>query len=190
MNKGTIGALVILAVVLVGGFAAFYYFGKGKQTTHPDYMQATYLIEGKQVTLEKLPEPGTSVPDPYGEHTYFFGNTLKTDLNGDGVPDLAFIVVWKGGGTGSFFYVVGAVQQADGGYVGSDGYPLGDRIAPQTINESQNPAQKNVIVVNYADRALGDPMTARPSFGKSVYLKLDSNSRWGIVEPNFSGESR
>lgn len=33
-------------------------------------------------------------------------------------------------------------------------------------------------------------MTARPSVGKSVYLKLDANMRWGIVEPDFEGESR
>ena len=34
-------------------------------------------------------------------------------------------------------------------------------------------------------------MTEQPSVGKSVYLKLDSATmQWGIVEPDFEGESR
>jgi hypothetical protein len=56
---------------------------------------------------------------------------------------------------------------------------------------SQNPVQKNVVVFNYAERKPGEPMTASPSVGKSVYLKLDPVSmRWGIVVPDFEGESR
>ena len=75
--------------------------------------------------------------------------------------------------------------------MGSDGYLLGDRIAPQTIEVSPNPRHKDVIVVNYADRAPGEPMSSQPSIGKSAYLKLDIESMmWGIVEPDFEGESR
>jgi len=34
-------------------------------------------------------------------------------------------------------------------------------------------------------------MTAQPSIGKSVYLKLDPDSlQWGIVMPDFEGEAR
>jgi hypothetical protein len=94
------------------------------------------------------------------------------------------------GGSGTFFYAVGAII-TDDGYVGTDGYLLGDRIAPQTINPSPNPRHKDVVVVNYADRAPGEPMSAQPSVGKSAYLKLDSSRmQWGIVEPDFEGESR
>lgn len=154
---------------------------------HPsatDYKSTTFLIEGHEVRLINGTAAGGEVM------TRYFGDDLKTDLNGDGIPDLAFLLTQSGGGSGTFYYVVGAVQQADGTYLGSDGYFLGDRIAPQNINVSQNPRQKNVIVVNYADRAPGEPMTAQPTVGKSVYLKLDSHLRWGIVEPNFEGEAR
>src|SRR3989344_1371511 len=73
----------------------------------------------------------------------------------------------------------------------AEGYYLGDRIAPQNINLSPNPRHKSVVVVNYADRLPGEPMTAQPSLGQSAYLKLDSESMmWGIVEPDFEGESR
>ena len=75
--------------------------------------------------------------------------------------------------------------------MGSDGYLLGDRVAPQSSNVSQNPSHKYVVVFNYAERAPGEPMTTRPSIGKSAYLKLDPTTmQWGIVEPNFEGESR
>jgi hypothetical protein len=86
--------------------------------------------------------------------------------------------------------VVAALNK-ESGFVGSDGYLLGDRIAPQTTEASQNPKHKNVIVVNYADRAQGEPMTARPSVGKSAYLKLDvPRMQWAIVVADFEGESR
>lgn len=175
MHKVLIGILVI--GVLVGGFFAFnaYIYHKKQGDAASYYKNVEFSIEGKRVKL--------------GDDTRYFGNDLKTDLNGDGIPDIAFVVTQQPGGSGTFYYVVGAVQQADGTYVGSDGYLLGDRIAPQTIDESRNPRHLHVIVANYADRAPSEPMAAQPSIGKSVYLKLDPASiRWGIVEPDFEGE--
>ncbi len=141
-----------------------------------DYMHATYMIEGQPVTL--------------GGNTKYFGNELQTDLDGDGRQDTAFIVTQNNGGSGTFFYAVAALNTKDG-YIGSDGYLLGDRIAPQNTTLSQNPKQVGVVVFNYADRAPTEPMSTKPSIGKSVYLKLDRETmRWGIAMPNFEGESR
>lgn len=162
---------------IAGFFALNAYLYKEKQGPDvTDYKNATFEIEGEQIKL--------------GGNVRYFGNDLTTDLNGDGTPDTVFIVVSEPGGSGTFFYAVAALQQEDGNYVGSDGYFLGDRIAPQTTNLSQNPGHENVIVINYADRALGEPMSTQPSIGKSVYLKLDQNMRWAIVEPDFEGEAR
>ncbi len=134
----------------------------------------TYSIEGERVKI--------------AGGTRYFGNELKTDLNGDGREDVVFLITQSLGGTGTFFYVVAAIN-TEQGYIGSDGYLLGDRVAPQTTELSQNPRHKNVIVVNYAARADNEPMTAEPSIGKSAYLKLDSATmQWGVVEPNFEGE--
>jgi hypothetical protein len=83
-----------------------------------------------------------------------------------------------------------AALNTEDGYVGSDGYLLGDRVAPQSTNISQNPRHKNVVVFNYADRFPGEPMSTLPSVGKSVYLKIVPETRqWAIVEPDFEGES-
>jgi hypothetical protein len=100
------------------------------------------------------------------------------------------VLTQQRGGSGTLFYAVAALN-TDAGYVGSDGYLLGDRIAPQTTVVSPHPRHKNVIVVNYHDRRPGEPMTAEPAVGKSVYLKLDPQAmRWGVVVPDFEGESR
>jgi hypothetical protein len=94
------------------------------------------------------------------------------------------------GGTGTFFYVVAALNTVNG-YVGSQGLLLGDRIAPQTTEMSQNPRHVNVIVVNYADRKPGEPMVTEPSVGKSIWIKLDPKiMQFGEVVQNFEGESR
>jgi hypothetical protein len=120
--------------------------------------------------------------------TRYFGNELETDLNGDGINDVVFLVTQETGGSGTFYYAVGAIK-TDGGHVGSDGYFLGDRIAPQTTEKSQDPRHKNVVVINYADRMDSEPMTTQPSVGKSVYLKLGQDNTWGIVAADFEGEA-
>ncbi len=156
-----------------------------------DPKNATYLIDGEEVTLKDGVARGEAVPGSAAMvTTRYFGNELETDLDGDGRVDVVFLLTQERGGSGTFFYAV-AARATESGYVGSDGYFLGDRIAPQTTEVSRNPRHTYVIVVNYADRAPGEPMTARPSLGKSAYLKLDTvTMQWGIVEPDFEGESR
>lgn len=173
------GLLIIVGVivVLVGGFFLLnsYIYNEKQAATADTYQEAEYLIEGERVTL--------------GGDTRYFGNELITDLNDDGRDDVVFIVTHEPGGSGTFYYAV-AARSTEDGYLGSDGYFLGDRIAPHSIDISQNPRHVNVVVVNYADRTPGEPMTAQPSVGKSVYLKLDPEAmQWGIVEPDFEGES-
>jgi heat shock protein HslJ len=187
-----VGRAIGLLVVLIVGAGVWYVTSHSPSTPSAatGYKNATYVIDGKSVTLTN----GTSeVPAAPGSAsmvtTKYFGNELVTDLNGDGRDDVVFLLTQSTGGSGTFSYVVAALNTGHG-YVGSDGYLLGDRIAPQTTNVSQNPDQKGVIVVNYAVRAPGEPMTAQPSVGKSAYLKLDTKTmRWGVVEPNFSGEA-
>jgi hypothetical protein len=163
---------------------------KNQVVATTDYKNATYVIDGKKVELQNGIAETEAVPGSFSKIiTRYFGNELKTDLNNDGREDIVFLLTQQGEGSGTFYYAVAALNTKDG-YVGSDGYLLGDRIAPQTTELSQNPKQKNVIVVNYADRAAGEPMTTMPSIGKSVYLKLDPKTmQWGIVVPNFEGES-
>lgn len=176
-------------VLLIGGFWVLTPRSGGPAAA-ADYKNAEYDIDGQRVQLKDGVAEVEAAPGSASKIiTRYFGNELKTDLNGDGREDVVFLLTQNTGGSGTFFYAVAALN-TEGGYIGSDGYLLGDRIAPQTTELSPNPKQKYVIVVNYADRAPGEPMTSSPSVGKSIYLKLDPASmRWGIVEPNFEGES-
>jgi len=191
--------LPLIAALVIGIAIASFVIDKpaAENTEQPaavagaaDYKNAEYLIDGRKIRLIDGFAEESAAPDSASKiTTRYFGNELKTDLNNDGREDIVFLLIRETGGSGTFFYAVAALN-TENGWLGSDGYLLGDRIAPQTTNLSPNPRHKNVIVVNYADRAEGEPMTARPSVGKSVYLKLNAETmQWGIVMPDFEGES-
>lgn len=195
----SIYAIVILVILIAGGW---YRYSADKRTLSGldsatkensqvfDARNGSFTIDGKQVTLVNGTAEGEAAPGSSSKVvTRYFGNELKTDLNADGRTDAVFLVTQEKGGSGTFYYVVG-VMNTENGYIGSDGYYLGDRIAPQTINNSPNPRHKNVVVVSYADRKKDEPMTAQPSVAKSVYLKMDENNKWAIVVADFEGEAR
>jgi hypothetical protein len=184
--------IAVLIAFLVGGFYALnaYIYEEKQADAAASYKDAEYVIENDRVKLadgvatEAIPGSSAQVT------TRYFGNEVRADLNDDGREDVVFLLTQNTGGSGTYFYVVAALN-TERGYVGSQALLLGDRIAPQTTEKSQNPQHKSVIVVNYADRAPGEPMTARPSMGKSIWLKLDPVSmQFGEVVQNFEGESR
>lgn len=199
MKKIIIRTFIAVAV-LVAAFYAFnaYIYNEKQAPVTPempavtaDHKDASYSIDGTVVQLKDGFAETEAAPGSASKiTTRYFGNEYVTDLNDDGREDIVFLLTQEMGGSGVFYYAVAALN-TESGYVGSDGYLLGDRIAPQTIGSSMNPQHVNVVVVNYADRATGEPMAAQPTVGKSVYLKLDTASMmWGIVEPDFEGESR
>ncbi|HNB36631.1 MAG TPA: hypothetical protein PK414_10455, partial [Anaerolineales bacterium] len=83
--------------------------------TFPDYKNATYLIEGSFVTLsdgffEAEIAPGSASKIT----TRYFGNEAFGDLNSDGKADAAFLLTQTTGGSGTFFYLVVALQTTSG----------------------------------------------------------------------------
>lgn len=133
-------------------------------TLHPEKnmnpKNASYDIEGESFLLQNGVATTTDTKITY------FGNELRIDLSGDGKEDTAFLLTVEKGGSGTFYYLVAALN-TENGYTGTNGVFLGDRIAPQTTewkNES--------IVVNYADRKIDQPMTTKPSIGISRYFKV------------------
>jgi len=161
-------ALVVL-LIAAGVFWFNHYLYTQKQSGESGYRDSTYLIEGKQITLvngysEVEVTPGSSSKII----TKYFGNEAIGDLNGDGMPDVAFLLTQEQGGSGTFYYLVAAIKTSSG-YQGTSGVLLGDRIAPQntTINNAE-------ILVSYAERKPGEPMTAEPSVGVSRYFKFEN----------------
>ncbi len=185
-----LGILVVIVALVAGNWFYDIKSPPDEPQLAADHREVVIMIDGQRVPLvDGIAETEAAPGSAEKITTRYFGNELKSDLDGDGREDVAFIVTQSRGGSGTFFYAVAAIA-TDNGYIGSDGYLLGDRIAPQSTNISTNPRHVHVVVFNYADRAAGEPMTAQPSQGKSAYLKIDPESmRWAIVEPNFEGES-
>lgn len=131
------------------------------------YKDVSIEVEGQVVQLvggaaetEAAPGSATKVV------TRYFGNESTGDLNADGTPDVAFLISQSRGGSGTFFYVVAALKTSNG-YTGTNAVLLGDRIAPQTTRIGGGE-----LIVNYADRKPGEPMTTAPSVGVSKFLKV------------------
>lgn len=182
--KKKIISVVLAVFVVLGG--VWYLTHRGSVVSQTaGYIDGTYRIEGQSVTLvnghaESSTAPGSATKVV----TQYFGNEATGDLNGDGVPDIAFILTQNTGGSGTFFYVVAAVKTTTG-YAGTDAMLIGDRIAPQTTEITDGK-----LIVNYADRAVGESFAVPPSQGKSLVLKLDPTTLlFGIVAPNFEGEA-
>lgn len=134
-----------------------------------DYKNGTYSIEGVDITLVNGYAETEFAPGSISRLvTRYFGNEATGDLTGDGVADAAFLLTQDGGGSGTFYYVVAALETPDG-YKGTNAVFLGDRIAPQTTE-----IRDGEIIVNYADRNPGEPMTAQPSVGVSKYFRVEN----------------
>ena len=135
-------------------------------TTTP-YKDISVEIEGQLFKLVNGASETAAAPGSASKIvTTYFANEATGDLNGDGSADTAFLITQSRGGTGTFYYVVVALRTS-GGYSGTNAVLLGDRIAPQMTRISGSD-----LIVYYADRKPGEPMTASPSVGVSMYLRV------------------
>lgn len=186
MNKTKIVFICLIVVLAATGIVLF----SGKNAKAPntpsagqsqigfDPMNATYDIDGKAYTLVNGVSEVEVAPGSASKiTTRYFGNQSSGDLNGDGMPDLGFLITQDGGGSGTFFYVVAAIKTLTG-YKTTSAYLLGDRIAPQTTE-----IIGQELVANYAERKPGEPMTAQPSVGVSKYLKVTSDGQLLEIVP-------
>ena len=166
----TFSLVAVVLVAIIAGYAVY-----SKPLSSPK--NATYTIAGQKVTLKDGSNLETG--------TRYFGNDITTDLDGDGREDTVFLLTQQTGGSGVFYYAVAALN-TEHGYVGSEAIFLGDRIAPQTTEKGKG----KIVVINYADRAFGEPFTTPPSIGKSIWILLDVKTmQFGEVVQNFEGES-
>ncbi len=188
MENRKIILLGVLMVIFIAGFFILngYIYQEKQAFGADDYKDAEYVIEGMRIRLKDgVSEIEASPGSASKITTRYFGNEVKLDLNDDGREDVIFLLTQETGGSGQFYYVVGALN-TDRGYMGSEAFLLGDRIAPQTTGKGNG----KIVVVNYADRAPGEDFSISPSVGKSVWLILDPQTlQFGQVEKNFEGEA-
>lgn len=160
MNKKIYIVLIIL-LIIVGIF-----FFINKESSHIlDFKNCTYNIEEQEITLVS----GYSEinVDLSKITTQYFGNESFGDINNDGLDDSAFIVIQNSGGSGTFFYLVAAIE-SNNACAGTNGMFLGDRISIQNTE-----IKDGKIIVNYKDRKDTDPMVSFPSIDVTKQFKLE-----------------
>lgn len=185
----------LLVIVLIALISLLTYFAYNRNTKTVvqktnDPKNISYRIVGENVKLENGKASSPAAPGSASQIvTEYFGNEVNYDFDKDGRIDTAFILTQNSGGSGVFYFLVYALNK-EGGYVGSEGLYIGDRIAPQTTELSQDPTREGMVIVNYADRNPGESFAVPPSLGKSLWAKLDLNTMQpGEVVQNFEGEA-
>ena len=170
-------SLIVFAFVVVG--AGAYLLTKPARETPPtpvvttptafDGRNTSFTIDGAPVSLVNGVSEIPAAPGSASKiTTRYFGNEATGDLNGDGMPDTAFLISQDTGGSGLFYYAVVAVKTTTG-YKTTNAFLIGDRIAPQS---TFIPLNSQELQVNFAERKPGEPMTAQPSVGATLLLKV------------------
>ncbi|MCA9360753.1 Gmad2 immunoglobulin-like domain-containing protein [Candidatus Kaiserbacteria bacterium] len=157
-----------------------------EQILSSDTKNITLVISGEPITLQNgVSEMNIADDSESTRVVRYFGNEVEQDIDNDGDLDKVFLITENTGGSGTFFYAVGAIND-DEHYSGTNAMFLGDRIAPQTTETANN----GEVIINYAERLPAEPMTTPPSVGKSMWLKYDVESNsFGEVVQDFEGES-
>jgi len=165
MNK-----IIIVLIILVVAVSAWFLLPIKDSDNIGYFKDATYIIENQPVALKNGYSEVEIVPGSASKQiTRYFGNDAVGDLNGDDKDDVAFYLTQESGGSGTFYYVAVALKK-EKGYQGINAVFVGDRIAPQNLE-----IRDGELIVNYAEREKGEPISASPSIGVSKYFKVIDN---------------
>ncbi|HEU0080668.1 MAG TPA: hypothetical protein VFQ72_01410 [Candidatus Paceibacterota bacterium] len=168
--------LWIAAAIAVLAYAVMTASRKEMPPQSADTRNSTFTIDSETVTLVDGVSNAPAAPGSAAQKvTRYFGNEAVGDLNGDGSPDTAFLVTRETGGSGLFYYAV-VLLKLPGGDRATNAFYIGDRIAPQS---TLIPAGSRELQIAYAERKKGEPMTARPSVGAVLLLKVTPE---GVLE--------
>ena len=129
-----------------------------------DPFNHTYSIEKEKVILHnghaRETIPGTTAVII----TEVIHRPVFADLDGEKSKESVSILMQHTGGTGSFYYLAAAVE---GGSV-IESYFLGDRIRITSVK-----IVEKLIIVEYLERSINQPMASRPTVKVSKKFKLD-----------------
>ncbi|MDX2481558.1 MAG: hypothetical protein QNK24_14635 [Desulfuromusa sp.] len=150
---------------------------EGLSDADSDPLNTTYIIEGLEVTLRDGRFERAVVPDSaIRTRVKVFGQPAFGDLDGDGDEDAAIVLIYHAGGSGTFYYVVAALNE-NGRYRGVTAVLLGDRIIPLDLE-----IRDSLVLAHYQDRAPLEPMSTYPTLDKLVSLRL-KNGQLAILKP-------
>lgn len=169
--KKLIPILIILALALFG----FYVYKTQEKietpneigsSFRPEMNSGSFEIEGEMVVLSN--GRGQITGEDFESEIELISDKAFGDLNGDGKEDSASFLAYTSGGSGIFIYVVGYTS-GPVGYKGSQGFFVGDRVAPVSLD-----IRNGVLFVEYLDRASGEPFSAEPTVSRSLELEYSN----------------
>jgi hypothetical protein len=132
---------------------------------------ATYTVEGEPITLQKGRAEQPAAPGSATTiKTQVVGAPTYGDIDGDGDSDALLLLIQQPGGSGTFHYVAVA-HKVDGGYRGGKAVLIGDRISPRRLD-----VLHGLVVMDYLDRAPGEPMATKPTHARTAYLTLEGEA--------------
>jgi hypothetical protein len=142
------------------------------ENTDPMYAalaEAEYPLELSPTNRVRLTHglyAGSSAPGSAAKLSVRLGkHWAKGDLNADGKPDGAVLLVAHAGGSGTFSYLAVALHRGTSIHPVAS-VPLGDRIEVDSLS-IQGTEQGGEVVVQLLTRNPGEPMTSAPSVAKS-----------------------
>lgn len=179
-NRKTVNrkSLLIAAAIVVAAAGLIIAFFRGNHgdgrtagaTTEVAALDVT--IDKESFTLidgvaEKPAAPGSSAMNT----VRVVGEEVPGDVTGDFRPEVAMLLSNDPGGSGTFYYAVLAVQNADGSWRATNPLPLGDRITPEGIEFTGGK-----FVYTFLDHAPGQSMADAPTVTKQVVIRFDPTS--------------
>ncbi|MCA9357499.1 META domain-containing protein [Candidatus Nomurabacteria bacterium] len=192
MKKMFLGSVVIIALVLAGGY--YFYVSTSKvgdtlineaKIVNSNPQNATYLVENEPfVLVNGLAEKDISFESETKNKLSIIGEPAYGDIDGDGDEDAVLVLINEPGGSGTFYYAAIAVND-EGKYKGTDTVLLGDRIVPGELSIADGKA-----IVNYIDHSSDEIFVTPPSVEKSLILQADVESlRLILIANDFEGEA-
>ena len=166
-------AVIVFATIGIGMYQTNFRSGTpvAENRGVTDIKNVSAVIGGETFVLVKGLAEKESAPGSADKNILrMFGEPAYGDLDDDGDEDAAILFENNRGGSGMFYYAALIINN-DGFYKTTNAIFLGDRIAPQTMYIMDDRA-----VFNFVERLPGEPMTTRPSWGKSVWINYDKST--------------
>jgi len=147
------------------------------EATGANPLQAKYSLDGLEVTLRDGRIDMPAAPGSASKITVAaLGPPVYGDLDGDQDMDAGLILVYQGGGSGTFYYLAAALAY-DGAYRGTNAVLLGDRIIPGLVR-----IQNRTIVTDFLDREASQSFSATPTVSVSRYAFLDGDELIAVAQ--------
>lgn len=181
------GMITVVALLLFGcqGLQHTEIAADSESRTGFDPLNTVYLIDNREVRLVNGEAIQPTAPDSSSQTvTRVWGEPLAVDLDRDGAEDAVLILTQTTGGSGTFYFVAAAIAK-QGGYEGTAGLFLGDRIAPEPLATFDAGVR-----IAYLARDDDEPFAAEPTVPQRKQVIYEQSNR-GLVEVaiDFEGEA-